>query len=152
PNGHLLPTREDDPNPADPLEHPLPQTALQWDFGQLLDADAIRRPQADDPLLCQFPAPVVNTVLGQTATYDADAMTQAKGYGGDVILNDDFGQPLERTTPRCTERWKYDANRNLVEHRDRDGSVFRWAYKSWNAQSQIIDPLGNAVAVEQNVQ
>jgi RHS repeat-associated protein len=152
PNGHVLPTRAENPNPGDPLEYQLPKSPLQWDFGLLLDAEVIRLPQANDPLLVPFPAPVINTVLGQTATYDADAMKQREGYAGDILLDNDFGEPLERTAPRYTERWKYDANRNLVEHQDRDGSVFRWAYKSWNAQSQIIDPIGNAVAVEQNAQ
>lgn len=152
PNGHVLPTRDENPNPSDPLQYQLPKTPLQWDFGLLLDADVIQPPQANDPVLSPFPATVVNLVLGKTATYDADAMTPRKGHAGDIILNDDFGQPLERTTPRHTQRWKYDANRNLIEHQDRDGSVFRWAYKSWNAQSQIIDPMGNTMAVEQSVQ
>ena len=50
---------------------------------------------------------------------------------------------LERTSPQFTEKWKYDANGNEVEHRDRDGREDRSVYNSWNSLGQSIDPLGN---------
>jgi RHS repeat-associated protein len=153
PNGHVLPPRSVDPDPPDPLAYRLPETALQWDFGRLVGAKHIRPPRRDDPVLAQFPAPVVNTVLGQTATYDASAidvamLTRIGGPEGGTLVTTDFGYPVEHVTPRFTERWKYDANGKPIEHQDRDGSVFRWTYKSWNAESQLIDPLGNAVSLD----
>lgn len=153
PNGNVLPTKEAYSGPFDPMEYELPKTALEWDFGDLVDAKAIRPPQASDPLLAQFPAPVANSVLGMTSTYDASAKAAATLSVTDELLQtDDVGRPLEQTGPRFTENWKYDANGKLVEHRDRDGSVFRFAYKSWNALCQRIDPLGNVTSYDLTVQ
>lgn len=153
PNGNLLPTKDADPNPADPLGYTLPTTALEWDFGHLVDAKTIQPPQANDPLLAPFPGPVVNTVSGTTSTDETTAMPEGAHSGTEELLRmDDLGGPLEQTGPRFTETRKYDVNGRLVEHRDRDGSVFRSVYKSWNALSQSIDPLGNATVVDRTVQ
>jgi RHS repeat-associated protein len=153
PNGYVLPTKEADPNPPDPLAYQLPETALEWEFGRLLDAETIKPPQENDPILALFPAAVFNTVLGRTSAYDAAAVSDlAAQTPAETLLTDDFDRPLEQTGPRFTERWKYDPNGNLIEHQDRDGSVCRSEYKSWNALSQEIDPLGNITAFEYSVQ
>src|SRR5262249_14504245 len=60
PNGHVLPSKEADPEPGDPLAYQLPETPLEWEFGHLLDAATIQPPDANDPLLAQFPAALVN--------------------------------------------------------------------------------------------
>lgn len=151
PNGHILPTKADNPKPADPLEFQLPNTPLEWDLGRLVAKEAIDSPAANDPLLAQFPAPVVNTVLGQTTTYDP-SQSRKITYGPEKLLTNDFDQFLEITTPSYTERWKYDVNGNLVEHQDRDGSVYRYGVKSWNGRGQSIDPLGNVTSFEFNTQ
>ena len=153
PNGHRLPTKETNPNPPDPLEYELPTMALEWDFGRLVSAKTIQPPHVDDPLLAQVPAPVFNTVLGKTSTYDDTAAAPAAGASSQELqLTGDFGQPLEHTGPRFSEKWKYDANGNLIEHRDRGGSVFRFTYESWNSLKDSIDPLGNATTFEITVQ
>lgn len=153
PNGNAQPTKEADPNPADPLAYQLPTTALEWDFGSLIDAKTIQPPHASDPVLAQFPVAAINAVLGITSTNDfAPRSAAASPATEDLLYTDDFGQPLEHTGPRFTETWKYDSNRNLIEHRDRDGSVSRSVYKSWNALSQSIDPLGNVTSFELTVQ
>ncbi|MBL8794920.1 MAG: RHS repeat protein, partial [Planctomycetia bacterium] len=151
PNGHVLPTRADNPTPPDPLAYKLPPTPLQWDFGKLVAAEDVKPPTANDPLLGLFPAPVVNTVLGKTTTYDAAATADTVGTPQAVVA-DDRGQSLEETGPRFTERWKYDPNANLIEHQDRDGSVYRNTYKSWNALAEAIDPLGRVTAFDYSVQ
>ena len=145
PNGHVLPTREANPNPDDPLGYVVPTTALQWDFGRLVDPKTIGPPQAQDPLLAQFPGPVVNTVLGRTSTYGPVAVSSASE---DLLYTDDFGRALEYHSPSFSENWKYDANGNLVEHRDRDGSVSRYTYQSWNGLEREIDPLGNSTSID----
>jgi RHS repeat-associated protein len=153
PNGRVLPTREANPNPDGPLAYTLPATALEWDFGRLLDARTIRPPRASDPLLDPFPAAVVNTVLGKTSAYDATAIPAAGRSGADDLLHtDDFGRPCEQVGPRFREIWKYDANGNLIEHRDRDGSVSRCTYESWNSLKDSIDPLGNVTSFGITVQ
>lgn len=149
PNGHVLLPKEDDPDPRDPLSYQLPTAALEWDFGRLVDAKAIQPPQLNDPLLAPFPEPVVNTILGKTATYDATAMSPAAyAAAQDVLYTDDFGRSIEFASPRFSQKWKYDANGNLIEHRDPDGSVSRLSYKSWNALNESIDPLGNVTSFD----
>ena len=153
PNGHRLPTRDADPNPPNPLAYQLPETPLEWDFGRLVDAKIIQSPRAIDSVLAQFPAPVFNTVLGLTSAYDDTAVPSALGASGpESHSTDDFGMLLERTSPQFTEKWKYDANGNEVEHRDRDGRVYRSVYNSWNSLWQSIDPLGNVSTFDITVQ
>lgn len=152
PNGHVLPTKADNPKPADPLAYELPETPLQWDFGLLIDKESLKPAQANDPLLEFFPASVVDTVLERTPTHDLAGLSKTALHGPEKLLQNDFGQFLEITTSRFVERWKYDANGNLIEHQDRAGSVYRFAYKSWNARSHSIDPLGNVTSFEFNVQ
>jgi RHS repeat-associated protein len=153
PNGYILPTRDADPDPPDPLAYQLPETPLEWEFGHLLPVGIVKPPHADDAVLSQFPAAVFNTFLGKTKAYDASV--QAEGDGATApasTLENDFGRPLELSGPRFTERWKYDPNGNLIEHQDRDGAVWRSAYSSWNACSQEIDPLGHVTSYEHSVQ
>jgi RHS repeat-associated protein len=152
PNGHILPAKEADPNPPDPLAYQIPETPLEWEFGHLIDPETVQPARADDPLLALFPAAVVNTVLGKTDTYDATATAPGEQADPADPLTDDFNRPLEHAGPRFVERWKYDANGNLIEHRDRDGSVFRSVYTSWNALSEQLDPLGNLTAFDHTVQ
>jgi len=151
-NGHILPTKFDNPKPADPLAYELPKTPLQWDLGLLVDKETIEPAQANDPLLEPFPAPVVDAVLARTTTYDTAAPPNTAPHAPEKLLQNDFGQFLEMTTPRFAERWKYDANGNLSEHQDRDGSVYRFIHKSWNARGQSIDPLGNITSFDFNAQ
>ena len=154
PNGYVLPTRDADPDPPDPLAYQLPETPLEWEFGHLLDAASIKPPRADDTVLRRFPAAVFNTSLGMTDSYDPAALARADGAAAPASLqDDDFGRPLQQTGPSFTERWKYDANGNLIEHRDRDGSVYTSGlYQSWNALSQSIDPLGYVTRLPAHVQ
>jgi RHS repeat-associated protein len=143
-NGNALPPRDESPEHVDPLAYRLPRTPLQWEFGNLVRRELIEQPKKDDAVLCQFPAAVYNAVLGfapslsKTATGDAAKAEQA----------DDYARPLERVGPTFTERWKYDANGNLIEHQDRDGKIARAVYGSWNSLRQAIDPLGHAIRFE----
>jgi RHS repeat-associated protein len=152
PNGNILPTRAENPKPPNPLEYTLPTTALEWDFGRRVRAGNIARPNAGDPLLALFPAPVVNTVLGKTVAYDPTALSPEFAHDRESLVTNDFDMPLERTSPQFTESWKYDANGNEVEHRDRDGGVTRSVYNSWNSLWQSIDPLGNVSTFDITVQ
>lgn len=152
PNGYVLPTKEANPNPPDPLGYELPTTPLEWDFGHVLDVERIQMPTADDPVLAQFPAAVFNTVLGETATYDLTAQRDAAESVDREQFSDDYGRALEQSVTRHNERWRYDDNGNLIEHRDPDGALYKSIYQSWNALSRTIDPLGNVHSFQQNVQ
>jgi RHS repeat-associated protein len=150
--GHVFPTKADDPDATDPLAYELPKTPLEWDLGSLVAKETIETPQANDPVLDSFPVPVVDIVLARTTSHDAAAPPQNALHAPERLLQNDFGHFLEIKTARFAERWKYDRNGNLIEHQDRDGSVYRRAYKSWNACNQVIDPLGNVTSVDVNVQ
>ena len=94
-----------------------------------------------------------DAVLGKTSTYyDTAAVPAPAARSQELRLTDDFGRPLEYTGPRFSERWKYDANGNLIEHRDRDGLVSRFTYESWNSLKDRIDPLGNVTSFAITVQ
>ena len=147
PNGHALPPRSVDPEPPDPLAYTLPDAPLDWEFGRLLDAKGIRPPERSDRVLASFPAPVVDTVLGRFA-YEGGTATSPTLLVTEAPLTNDFGYPLSHTTPSFTQRWTYDVNGQLAEHRDRDGAVYRWTYTSWNTPSQAIDPLGNTTSLD----
>jgi RHS repeat-associated protein len=153
PNGYLLPPRDADPSPKDPLGYELPTTALEWELGRLVDAKDIQPPEPNDPLLFQFPQAVSDAVTNRVAASGPQATSDVRvKTSNDLLYTDDFGRPLGYVSPRFTEKWSYDANRNLVEHRDRDGSISRWGYSSWNALTQRIDALGHATSFELTVQ
>ena len=152
PNCHVLPTKAQNPKPRNPLEYILPTTALQWDFGRRVDAREIQPPYALDPLLEDFPASVANAVLGKTAIYDSPALPTNGEPPGQSVLTNDFDLPLELKGPQLAENWRYDANGNEVEHRDRDGGVHRSVYNSWNSLWQTIDPMGNVSTFDVTVQ
>ncbi len=149
PAGQILPTKDEDPDPPDPRWYQIPETPLEWEFGRLVDAQDIQPPRADDRVLAQFPASIVNTTLGKTTTYDKNAgQSQPTPIAAKQLIADEFGRPLEQPSPRYPERWKYDPNGNLIEHHDRDGAVAKSVFGSWNSIRQTIDPLGNVTAYE----
>ena len=150
PNGHIFPTKAENPNPPNPLEYTLPTTALEWDFGRRIRAADIASPNSHDPLLAHLPAPVVDAVLGKTGVHDPTSVSPELTH--ESVVTNDFDVLLERTSPQFTENWKYDANGNEVEHRDRDGRVYRSIYNSWNSLWQSIDPLGNVSTFDITVQ
>ena len=126
--------------------------ALEWDFGRRISISNIAAPNAHDPLLARVPAPVVDTVLGRTGTFDSPTLSLELTHDRESVATNDFDMPLERTSPQFTQYWKYDANGNEVEHRDRDGRVYRSVYNSWNSLWQSIDPLGNVCIFDITVQ
>jgi len=153
PNGYVLPTREADPNPRDPLAYRLPDSPMQWEFGHLLTTKAIKPLRADDDVLGQFPAPVFNAFLGKSSVHESTILTRTEhGAGAETSVANEFDQPLEHSGPGFTERWKYDSNGNPIEHQDRDGAIWRSEYVSWNALAKEFDPLGHVTAYQHTVQ
>jgi YD repeat-containing protein len=61
------------------------------------------------------------------------------------IVRDRLGRKIEqRLGEHVRRRWSYDANGNVLELVDGDGSASRFEYASWNLLHREIDPLGNA--------
>ena len=52
------------------------------------------------------------------------------------------------TEYRAERARKFDFNRNLIEHQDRDGVVYRSTYKSWNLPHEWIDHHGGRTVME----
>lgn len=134
PLGYILPTYAENPNPPDPLAYELPETALEWEHGRLLRGGEIRRPVVGDPALQDFPSAALHAFLASSAPATEDQASPTK---------DEQGRPVEQGPSAPLERWKYDPNGNLAEHQDRDGAVYRYVYRSWNALHQEVDPLGH---------
>jgi RHS repeat-associated protein len=151
PLGYLLPTYEENPSPPDPLAYKLPKTPLEWEHGRLLLGRKMRRPTAGDPALQEFPATVLNTFLGPN---NVATKTQTLDPKEDQTpaAEDEQGRLMEQGPPGQMALWKYDPNGNLAEHRDRDGAVYRYNYKSWNGLHREIDPLGRTTVFEQSCQ
>src|SRR5262249_29835979 len=121
PLGYFLPPYEIDPNPPDPLAYQLPETPLEWEHGRLLSRRQIGRPDREDPVLRDFPAPVFNTFLEYTTHYDARPQDRGPNPLGSegAAVEDELGRPVEQGPSGHAERWKYDPNGNLAEYRDR---------------------------------
>ena len=154
PSGYLLPTYEENPNPPDPLAYQLPESPLEWEHGDLLAGRNIHRPAADDPAFQEFPAVVLNAFLTSDAGNNVGAGNQGPNLTDNQTppVEDEQGRPVGQGLPGQVQRWKYDPNGNLAEHHDRDGAIYRYAYTSWNAMHQEIDPLGHATTFQHSSQ
>jgi RHS repeat-associated protein len=145
PNGHRLPATGREPEPGSPLETPLPQTALEWEFGQFVDPQAMQPLWSDDVILRGMPAAVIDAFLNRRESqYDGRTESEAAS----PVRFNDTGQPTEQVTASVSERWKYDPNGNEIEHQDRDGSLWKATFGSWNCLRERIDPLGHITSFE----
>lgn len=151
PNGYALPTAGADSDASDPLGYNLPDTPLEWEFGNLVTRDTIKLPKYNDSTFSLFPVPVRNAVLGLADAEQAAAFPQSNNTP-ELERTDDHGRPLEHIGSNFTERWRYDANGNLIEHQDRDNRVSCRVFLSWNALCEQIDPLGQTTKFEHTVQ
>jgi RHS repeat-associated protein len=143
PFGHELPTADEDPEP-DPLTYDLPDSALEWECGNIAFAEDIHALGVDDPILSLVP-PRVRSAVVENAPTQAPGVFPSSEEDTDIgdTRPDEAGQIVEDAKSASPQRWQYDPNGNLAEYRDRDGSTYRFTYSSWNLPYQEIDPLGN---------
>ena len=97
-------------------------------------------------MLWPFPPAVYDPFLGLTTAYDEGAARAVIAQPADGSEPERFTGPgvlIEPKAPKIAEWRRYDPCGNLTEHRDPDGSVYRYAYTSWNLTEKEIDPLGN---------
>ncbi len=139
PLGNRFPPLDVEPNPPDPQAYVLPETPMQWVFGSLFTREEFQGGSESESLASQYPAPIYNAVLEAVA-----AQSPTKNYGGASRRNyDEMGRLIEEIDHSgYRQTWKYDAEGNILEHQDREDSVTRTAYTSWNLRSQIINPTG----------
>jgi RHS repeat-associated protein len=153
PLGYFLPPTYIDPNPPDPLSYTLPLNAREWEHGRLMERSQVKRPAYDDPVSSLYPANVSNPVLCPTPPVTTP-------HGRTVVVTapapsktlDSLGRILEEVDDRGhVQRWKYDPEGNVVEHQDRDGSIHRFVYKSWNLLAEEISPTGGSTRFDYSI-
>lgn len=129
---------EDDHELSSPDNYILPETPMEWDWG-----DLALHSSGGDPdiwILDQLP-PAVQEALRR------ERVETAVGLPEEYV--DNLGRVVERRYGDGTrESWAYDASSNVVAHRDRDGVTTRRGYGSWNLVANQIDALGNTTAFE----
>jgi RHS repeat-associated protein len=143
PLGYWAPPLDVEPHPPDPLEHKVPETPLEWEYGNLLDRNSISAVSPDDPLLEGFPE-----VAAEIAQIRASASNRSQ-----PVVRQEKYDLLRRLMERrnadgSIERWEYDAEGNEVLYVDADGSVHRKEYVSWNLLRRQTDPAGNTCAFQ----
>jgi YD repeat-containing protein len=139
PWGYWAPPLNIDPHPPNPLEHKVPETPLEWEFGNLIDKKFIGKVSPVNPLLKDFPD-VASEIEQSQFIASGKEMPSTSQEKHDLV-----GRLRERRNEDgSTERWEYDAEGNEVLYVDGDGAEHRKEYVSWNLLHREIDPAGNS--------
>jgi RHS repeat-associated protein len=143
PLGYWAPPLDVDPHPPDPLEHKVPETPIEWEFGNLLDRDFIGAVPPDDPLLEGFP---------EVAAEIAQSGPLASGRDQQSLPQETYDLLVRlierRNADGSVERWEYDTEGNEILYIDGDGSVHRKEYTSWNLLRRKTDPVDNTLTFQ----
>jgi RHS repeat-associated protein len=146
-----------DPNAPDPRAHRVARCASEFEYGWLvLQQETLQGPTAPD--LNVVPPPL-RAIAREVAPAPAPGQTPAwevKPLGprwwpaprwGRVF--DDFGRLVaQHSGTGQTRRWSYDANGNVSEFVDFDGSLQRYRRGSWNLLLEETNPLGGRIAYQ----
>ncbi|MCI0660518.1 MAG: DUF6531 domain-containing protein, partial [Acidobacteria bacterium] len=136
--GYWAPPLDVEPHPPDPLEHKVPETPLEWEFGKLLKRDFIGTFSPDDLLLKDFPE--VAAELAQSSPRGSGRPRQSSSQ----VKHDLLGRLIEKQNEDGSiERWEFDAEGNEVLYVDGDDGLHRKDYASWNLLHRETGPAGN---------
>ncbi|MBT8335197.1 MAG: hypothetical protein KJO11_01245, partial [Gemmatimonadetes bacterium] len=126
-----------EPDPPDFDAPDPPRSPTEWEFGGRMTPDSPSAGELNGGILEWVPAEARDALeLDRTA---APAPRPTDEY-------DAMGRRTARIFPDGTrESWSYDAEGNEVEFTDRDGSIHRRRYHSWNLLGVETDPLGHEV-------
>lgn len=135
--GQFSPISEEEPTSGSP-PHRIPATPLEWEYGDLIHRSLFSRPKLKiDPKALQADP--------------EEAATGGAQISPKPQIFDRLGLLVKELGPQNTfRRWTYDPNRNIQRYIDRDGSVYRFEYTSWNLLENIIDPLGRRISYTYN--
>ncbi|WP_437684250.1 RHS repeat-associated core domain-containing protein [Sorangium sp. So ce131] len=126
--GYVHPPLDEGESPTDPLEHKVPATPLEQQWGSLFTELTVQgSPAAWLPPGEPFAA---SSELSPSRPPE-----RSRDAAGRIVA--------ERDREGCRTEWTHDPAGNVVRHRDRDGREHRTAIASWNLVGAEIDPLGN---------
>jgi RHS repeat-associated protein len=112
--------------------HNLPKSPRQFEFGDL-----------QGPIAGSNGFTAVN---GKLRPELLRALSGALPNEVQATTRDEFGKTLKQTTRSgAIRRWGYDANGNILRHRDFSGADYHFQYSSWNHRVREIGPEGQAV-------
>ncbi|WP_325087978.1 RHS repeat-associated core domain-containing protein [Burkholderia contaminans] len=120
-----------------PFTHRLPETHLGLQWGE-----SVQQKACNEILLPEFIARIIDELLRQD---------------GSTCAPEEERDACERLMARIDERGKSenfrrDAIGNVIEHRDKDGKVYRYNIQSWNLCVCDEDPLGGTVSYRYTAQ
>ncbi|WP_412528058.1 RHS repeat-associated core domain-containing protein [Burkholderia lata] len=131
--GNCWPPKDEAPVVPDRIPRAIPDTHLGQQWGEIASSDL---------------APKVLTPPSVEALADVFLPLPSSWSGGAIKQRDAAGRVIEHTDEwGCTERFKYDANANVIERCDGDGYTYRYNIASWNLRVAETDPLNNTVHV-----
>lgn len=146
----------EDPNAPDPLAHRVAANPAEYEYGRLLDLNAITLP---DLGLAQS-LPLQYEAKRLVATRAEGMKPKANENGFDVRplavkwwpkpeqerIFSDLGQLLQqRDEWNRLRQWAYDAGGNLAQYVDFDGGKWSYDYGSWALLQELTNPLGAKV-------
>lgn len=139
----LPPPWKDDVDLPDPDDPDPPGSAAGWEWGVRMDPRHHRAGRVPVYLATELP-PAAAAALGLDAVVGPPPAPR--------VEFDALGRRTEAAHPDGTrEAWRYDAEGNVVQFTDRDGSVHRRDYRSWNLLGGESDPLGNEVRYDHSL-
>ncbi len=126
-----------EPDPPDFDAPDPPQSPAEWEYGGRMTPDSPTAGQFRGGILEWVPAAAREALeLDRTA---APVSPPTEEYDG-------MGRRTARVFADGTrESWRYDPEGNEIEFTDRDGSIHRRRYQSWNLLGAETDPLGHQV-------
>lgn len=154
--GHRTPLPED-PNAPEPGFHRVAANPAEYEFGRLVDVEAITLPEARHvgqlPLSSQAYPLVWARPVAQHKSLTTRAPLEVPPLGvlwwpapaAGRVFNE-FGKLIEQHDPWGRRRcWRYDPSGNLAEYIDFDGGRWTEAHGLWHYETALTNPLGAEV-------
>ena len=139
-----------------PLTHRVAANPAEYEFGRLLDLNAIMLPDRDFAESLPWPFEAKRCVTSPPE----GAHSEANGNGSKVrplgvkwwpgpeqgrIFNDLGKLVGQRDEWDRLRQWTYDASGNLAQHTDFDGGKWTYEYGSWHFLRELTNPTGARV-------
>jgi RHS repeat-associated protein len=148
--GYFAPPYSEEPFPDDPLARRTPATAVEWQWGGLIDparcgSDLL--PAAERKL---FPPELMQALsTGATVSPLSAPIRPSRSVHRKF---DAMGRLIEETGGGTGgQAWGYDAEGRLVEHRNRNGATRHFRNSSWNLLAEETDPSGHKTSFKYSI-